>query len=136
MALEADVKNYIACWMQLGKKVWINAGQSFCLAQTVLEQNRYSPEFDTCWSQLMDLDSGDCYLDGTSINLRDLLSDSWEILDCSRCDMPISMSIAGLPTSSCPCHNLPTWPNTELPLPRSPINSSERLSIIQKHLAN
>ncbi len=135
MALEADVKKYVACWMQLGKKVWINAGQSFCLAQTVLEQDGYSPEFDTCWSQIQALDSGDCYLDGTSINVRDLLSDSWEILDCSRCDMPISMAIAGLPAYSCPCHNLPNWPNTELPLPRPPINSFDRLSMIQKHLA-
>jgi hypothetical protein len=135
MALEADVKKYIACWMQLGKKVWMKGGQSFCLAQTVLEHNRYSPEFDRCWSQIVDLDSGDCYLDGTSIDVRDLLSDSWEILECSRCDMPISMAVAGLPTLSCPCHNVPNWPNSELPSPRPPVDSSERLLMIQKRLA-
>jgi hypothetical protein len=134
MALEIDVKKYIACWMQLGKKVWMNAGQSFCLTQTVLEQNRYSPEFEQYWSEMMELDSGDCYLDGTSINIKDLLSDSWEILDCSRCDMPISLSVAGLASLSCPCSSLPNWPNTELPLPRSPIDSSERLSLIRRHL--
>ncbi|WP_404789667.1 hypothetical protein [Altericista sp. CCNU0014] len=134
MALEADVKKYIACWMQLGKKVWINAGQSFCLAQTVLERDRYSPEFEQCWAQITDAHSNDCYLDGTTIDVKELLSDSWEIVECARCDMPISLPAAGLPVLGCPCNSLPNWPNTELPLPRAPVNSSERLLAIQKNL--
>jgi hypothetical protein len=136
MASESEVKKYIACWMQLGKKVWTKAGQSFCLVHQVLERDRYSPEFDACWAQILDLDSGDCYLEGTSVTVQNLLSPAWEILDCPRCDMPVSMSIVELPSVNCPCNDLPNWPNTELPLPRAPINSQERLSMLQKHLGN
>jgi hypothetical protein len=136
MAVEADVKKYIACWMQLGKKVWIKSGQSFCLTQQVLAQERYSPEFEDCWSKIMDSDSGDCYLDGTAISIREMLGSEWEILDCPRCDMPVSMAIAKQPALNCPCHDLPNWPNTELPLPHSPIDTQERLYILQKRLAD
>lgn len=134
MALEAEVKKYIACWMQLGKKVWTKSGQSFCITHKVLQQNDYSPEFDECWYQMTALDSGDCYLDGTSITIHALLSPSWEIWDCPRCEMPISMPIAEQPPLSCPCHDLPSWPNTELPLPRAPIDSQNRLLMLQRKL--
>jgi hypothetical protein len=134
MAVEADVKKYIACWMQLGKKVWIKSGQSFCLTPQVLNQEDYSPEFEACWAKIMDLDSGDCYLDGTAVSVREMLGSEWEILDCPRCEMPVSMAIAKQPALNCPCHDLSNWPNTELPLPHSPINTQERLYILQKRL--
>jgi hypothetical protein len=136
MAVEADVKKYVACWMQLGKKVWTKAGQSFCFAKQILNQDEYSPEFEDCWIKIMALDSGDCYLDGTSVTIGDLLTSEWEILECSRCDMPISLAIAKQPSLSCPCHDLPNWPNTELPLPHAPINTQSRLQLIQNRLGH
>ncbi|NEP15261.1 MAG: hypothetical protein F6K14_34860 [Symploca sp. SIO2C1] len=44
--------------------------------------------------------------------------------------MPIPIKIAGIPTPVCPCHDLLTWPNTELPVPREPINSQDNLRAI------
>ncbi len=50
--------------------------------------------------------------------------------------MPVPLRSLGIPALSCPCNDLPEWPNTELPEPRSPINSQEQLMVIRKRLQN
>ena len=134
MASPQQVKQYIAHWFQLGKRVWLSSGQEFKLPQTVLVGNRYSAEFETCWQQIISLDSGDCYLEGTEQTIEELLSPAWEMSDCSRCDMPIPVKNMGISPTTCPCHDLHSWPNLELPIPRSPVDSQQHLQEIQERL--
>jgi hypothetical protein len=135
MALETEVKSYLACWMQLGTKVWLQKGQTWSQVQNVLENTRYSPEFEACWAQVREASSGDCYLEGTTVTLQELLGDSWDIIDCARCNMPVALPKAGVPVSDCPCQGLSNWPNTEIPCPRAPVNSQDHLKALQQRLS-
>jgi len=65
MASKHEVKQYLAYWFQLGKKVMTNNGSASLLPQPVIEGDRYSDEFETTWQQIISQDSGDCYLEGT-----------------------------------------------------------------------
>ena len=58
------------------------------------------------------------------------------MLPCGRCAMPVPMRNMGMPALLCPCNNLPNWPNTELPSPRSPVNTSEQLKTIRDRLVD
>lgn len=136
MASQQQVKQYLAHWFQLGRKVWLGNGQRLILPQTILVGDRYSAEFESCWQQIISSDSGDCYLEGTEQTIQELLSPSWDIMDCRRCDMPIPAKHMGISPLTCPCHDLPSWPNLELPTPRSPIDSQQRLRSIQERLNN
>lgn len=135
MASEQQVKRYLAYWFQLGKKVVIRNGQSSVLPQLVISGERYSDQFEQIWQQLISPDSGDCYLEGTSETIRDLLTPKWDISPCARCKMPVPMINVGMPPELCPCSDLPTWPNTELPAPRDPVNSTGRLQAIRDRLS-
>ncbi|MGB8698164.1 MAG: hypothetical protein WCD18_02000 [Thermosynechococcaceae cyanobacterium] len=136
MALERDVKNYVACWMQLGTKVWLQGGQASCQVKAVIAGEQYSSDFEACWRQVSAPESGDCYLDGTTVTLRDLTSDAWEIMHCARCDMPLAIPIAGLADAGCPCQGLANWPNTEIPIPHPPVESRNYLKNIQHRLCD
>jgi len=135
MASEPQVKRYLAYWFQLGKKVVLRNGQSSVLPQPVIAGDRYSDQFEQLWQQLLSPDSGDCYLEGTQETIRELLTPKWDIDPCARCEMPVPMINVGLPPELCPCNDLPTWPNTELPAPREPINSTSRLQAIRDRLS-
>ncbi|NJN85074.1 MAG: hypothetical protein HC881_00485 [Leptolyngbyaceae cyanobacterium SL_7_1] len=134
MASQEQVRQYLAHWFQLGKQVWINNGQAALLPQSVISGDRYSPEFEVCWQQVMSPESGECYLDGTSQTIAELLSPAWEISSCGRCAMPIPVASVGMPALNCPCIDLPLWPNTELPKPRLPISNQTQLSQIRDRL--
>ena len=134
MASAQDVKQYLAYWFQLGKKVCIRNGQETLQPSTVLSGNRYSPEFEECWQQLQTNNAGDCYLEGTHQTIAEMLTHRWEISACARCDMPIPIQKAGIADTVCPCSDLPTWPNTELPQPRLPVDGQTRLSSIRDRL--
>ncbi len=136
MASETLVRQYLAYWFQLGKGVVIHNGKDVVLPQPVIEGDRYSRAFEQCWEQLCQADAGDCYLEGTSQTIRELLSPSWEILPCARCTMPVPIRDAGIGSLDCPCTDLPTWPNLELPLPRSPVNSQMVLTNIRTRLVD
>ena len=133
MATEQDVKRYLAYWFQLGKQVIVGGGRAYLLPQPVLKGDRYSEEFEECWQEIRSV-AGECHLEGTDETIAELLSPAWELLPCSRCDMPIAMRNVGMPALFCPCHSLPTWPNTELPSPRNPISSQEQLKSIRDRL--
>ena len=134
MASEQQVKQYLAYWCQLGKKILLRNGEESLLPQPVIEGDRYSPDFERCWRRILSPDSGDCYLEGTHQSIRELLTCAWEIVPCARCSMPVPIIYVGIQPLPCPCNDLPTWPNTELPPPRSPVNNSTYLSKIQKRL--
>ncbi|MGK7877694.1 MAG: hypothetical protein AB4426_31645 [Xenococcaceae cyanobacterium] len=134
MASEQQVKQYLAYWFQLGKKVILHNDQEALLPQRVIEGDRYSLEFERCWQRILRGDSGDCYLEGTEQTIQQLLTPSWDIEPCARCDMPVPMIDLGIQSPNCTCNDLPTWPNKELPAPRSPVDTQKRLSEIRERL--
>jgi hypothetical protein len=134
MASQQDVRQYLAYWFQLGKQVLICNGQSACLPEPVIQGDRYSDEFEACWQRICRPESGDCYLEGTQQTVEQLLSSNWDIDPCARCGMPVPVIDLGMPPMICPCNDLPSWPNTDLPQPRSPVNSRDRLSQIHRRL--
>ncbi len=133
MASEDQVKRYLAHWFQLGKRVLRHNGDAI-LPDPIIKGDRYSEEFEQCWQTLLDHQSGDCYLEGTSETIQELLSPRWEISSCSRCQMPVPMIDLGLQSGLCPCNDLSGWPNNELPTPREPINSKDKLNFLAHRL--
>lgn len=135
MASPEKVKKYLAYWFQLGKRVIINNGKEVILPKTVLNGDRYSQEFEDCWQKVKNPESGDCYLENTPQTIQQLLSSKWEIESCSRCEMPVPMIEIGIQPNLCTCNDLDNWPNNELPPPREPIKSQQRLDQIRNSLA-
>ena len=134
MASATEVKTYLAHWFQLGKKlVWRN-GEAELLPRKVIQGDRFSPEFETCWSKIMEIDGRDCYLVGESATVEELLTSAWTINQCARCAMPVPIVEAGMQSLDCACSDLDNWPNAELPAPRAPINSQMELGNIRDRL--
>ncbi len=134
MAAEAKIKQFLAYWFQLGKGVIIKNGQELLKPQSVIRGDRYSEEFEKCWQKLVSAESGDCYLEGTTETIAELLTSEWEILACSRCEMPVPLRIRGMPPDCCPCFDLPSWPDYDKPQPRSPVDNKSYLSTICQRL--
>lgn len=136
MASSQQVKEYLASWLQLGKQVCVGIQQEPVHIDHVVQGDRYSPEFEELWQYIQGRESKNCYLEGLDPSISELLSDSWEITDCARCQMPVSLPSAGIASPLCPCHDIPSWPNDELPRPRPPIDSSHRLQSICDRLTS
>lgn len=134
MASEHQVKQYLAYWFQLGKRVMLNGGEESLMPRPVIQGNRYSQEFEDCWQRVKLPESGDCYLEATNQTIAELLSPAWEINPCSRCSMPVPIRSVGVASLDCPCIDVPDWPNTEMPSPRAPIDSQNRLLKIRDRL--
>jgi hypothetical protein len=134
MATSSQVKQYLAYWFQLGKKAIVQNGQQSLLPQPVVRGDAYSREFEDCWHFILSPESGDCYLEGTPQTIKQLLSPEWELADCPRCEMPVPLREIGVQPAGCPCSDLPSWPNRELPIPRSPINTQKYLNEICRRL--
>lgn len=134
MASEQQVKQYLAYWFQLGKRVAIRNGEIMLLPKPVIQGDRYSEDFERCWQRIRSPDSGDCYLEGTHETIAQLLTEVWEIDTCARCSMPVPMRRAGMPPLECPCNDIPGWPNNEIPSPRSPVNTQVYLNEIRNRL--
>jgi hypothetical protein len=134
MASRQEVKKYLAYWFQLGKRVVIGNGKDTLRPKSVIAGDRYSEEFEECWQKVTSPQAGNCYLEGTQETIAELLTPAWEMHTCARCCMPIPVKSLGMPPELCPCNDLPTWPNTELPLPRSPVNSQQKLKSIRDRL--
>ncbi|MEH1820423.1 MAG: hypothetical protein V7L31_15330 [Nostoc sp.] len=134
MATKQEVREYLAYWFQLGKKVITGNGEASILPLSVLNGDRYSEEFEECWQKIISPDSGDCYLEGTHETIAELLTPAWDMLPCGRCNMPVAARSVGMPPLSCPCNDLPNWPNTELPAPREPIKTQDQLKKIRDRL--
>ncbi|WP_416674668.1 hypothetical protein [Egbenema bharatensis] len=134
MASPDQVKQYLAYWFQLGKRLIVRNGEKAILPQPVIQGDRYSAEFEDCWQYITKNSSKDCYLEGTVQTIDELLSSRWDISPCARCDMPVPMMNLGLQPPECPCADLPLWPNTELPKPRSPVSNQTQLNSIRDRL--
>ncbi len=131
MATEQQVRQYLAYWFQLGKCVQIKSGEAL-RPRPVIAGDRFSPEFEACWQQVSSVT--DAYLEGTDQTIVELLTPVWEIDPCSRCAMLVPVKTLGLPPDNCPCFDLPTWPDTETPAPRLPIDSDTLLRRIRDRL--
>jgi hypothetical protein len=134
MASKAQVKEYLACWLQLGKGLVLCNEQVTIRLQSIVCGELYSPEFEACWEQVCSPTAGDCYLEGTELTVKQLLSEQWAMIDCGRCAMPFPVPIAGVASPICPCHDLPSWPNQEVPLPRPPVSTTTYLQGIHQRL--
>lgn len=135
MASLKNVKQYLAHWFQLDKKVLLRNGQEILLPpKTIIQGDRYSDEFEKCWQTVLSPNSRDCYLEGSKQSFRELLTPAWEIESCARCQMPVAAKTLGIQPIGCPCSDLNNWPNTELPRPRSPIDSLARIKQISQRL--
>ncbi|NJR21758.1 MAG: hypothetical protein HC786_06055 [Richelia sp. CSU_2_1] len=134
MALESEVREYIAYWFQLGKQVLIRNGSETLQPKSVIAGDRYSREFEECWQKIISPASGDCYLQGTSETIGQMLTPAWEIHPCARCAMPVAFRPNGMPPLSCPCQDLANWPDSELPHPRSPVSTRSHLSCLCSRL--
>jgi hypothetical protein len=127
MASQHQVKQYLTYWFQLGKKVVIQNGRETRLPQPAIRGDRYSRELEECWREILSPESGDCYLEGTTQTIAELLTPEWEIVNCARCAMPVPMRTRGMPSECCPCFDLPNWPDLESPQPRLPISTRRHL---------
>jgi hypothetical protein len=136
MATKQDVKRYLAYWFQLGKKVVINNGAASLLPKVMIVGDRYSDEFEECWQTILSSGAEGCHLEGTHETIAELLTLAWDMLPCGRCSMPVPVRNMGMPPLACPCNDLPTWPNTELPAPRSPVHNQDQLIVIRDRLLN
>lgn len=101
---------------------------------SIIKGDRYSEEFEECWSYVCTSALDKTHLEGMSQTIQELLSPEWEIMSCSRCDMPVPMLTLGTNHGSCPCSDLELWPNLELPQPRLPVDSDRHLLAIQSRL--
>ncbi|WP_373479621.1 hypothetical protein [Geminocystis sp.] len=136
MASATEVKKYLAYWLQLGKKILIPSRNLSLLPSKIICGEGYSIEFEQCWELVADKKTGDCYLEGTKQTIQQLLSSKWEISNCARCAMPVPIIQLGIQDADCVCSDIKNWPNNELPKPREPINSKDKLKNIQKSLKN
>ena len=134
MASKTEVKKYLAYWFQLGKKVFINNGMASLQPRIVVDGESYSDDFEECWEKVISPKSGECYLEGTQQTVSELLSPDWDMVSCSRCNMPVPLRNLGMPPLLCPCNDISNWPNTELPPPREPVKSQEQLAKIHESL--
>jgi len=134
MASQADVKNYLAYWFQLGKKVVAERSQTAYAPSSVIQGDRFSSEFDQCWQDIVSKDGEGYYLEGTDETIAQLLSPAWEVAQCARCDMPVPVPEVQMTLNLCPCNDLPNWPNTEIPQPRLPIDSNARLRSLKDRM--
>ncbi|MGF1517164.1 MAG: hypothetical protein ACFCVB_05080 [Nodosilinea sp.] len=134
MASQAQVREYLAHWFQLGKPVVLAEHRGGCLPSPIFQNGRYSRSFEDCWHQIMVTSGQDCYLQGTTQSIAAMLSPAWDLVACSRCDMPIAMPTAGTMTDLCPCNDLMSWPNTEVPRPRPAVDDQRHLAELQQRL--
>jgi len=133
MASVQKVQSYLSYWFQLGKPVVFEKSGDKCLPSPIFQGNRYSRSFEQCWQKIMQNPS-QCFLSGTNESIADLMSDDYEIVGCARCPMPLPMPVRGIKLSPCPCADLPSWPNSDIPQPRDGVCSFEQLQNIHQRL--
>lgn len=133
MASHNEVKNYLAHWFQLGKRVFIDKSQVKFLPENIFAGDGYSQEFEDFWQLITTNGNQDAYIEGTDQTITDLLSPEWELVSCARCTMPVPRYI-GISKESCPCHDLENWPNSELPSPNIPADNQIHLARIRERL--
>ncbi|HEY9619214.1 MAG TPA: hypothetical protein V6C78_02540 [Crinalium sp.] len=135
MASQDEVRRYLAYWFQLGKSVSVKNGRETFLPRPVLQRDRYSPEFESCWQYILE-NAEVCHLEGTDQTIAQLLDPLWAIHPCARCEMPVPILDIGAMEAACPCSDLSFWPDSERPQPRGPVSSYNQLVQIRDRLLN
>jgi hypothetical protein len=135
MASLPEVKQYLAHWFQLGRKVYIRNGDVALLPNRVFQDLEYSAEFEQCWNLVTAADAGDCYLEDTTQTISELLSSRWDLVDCARCNMPVPLpAIGAVLSDGCPCVNIAHWPNDDMPAPIPRTIVSSKIQSFQQRL--
>ncbi|MEM8505104.1 MAG: hypothetical protein AAF716_18355 [Cyanobacteria bacterium P01_D01_bin.1] len=134
MASSLQVKNYLAYWLQLGKPVVTADGQTVCQPKTVIQGDRFSDEFEACWEKIASKGGANYYLKGTDQSIKELLSPEWDMANCARCNMVVPTPEVMITPFPCPCNDLDDWPNEEIPQPRLPVDSQNRLGQIRQRM--
>lgn len=133
MVSEDRVKQYIALWMQLGKPVVCDRNNQQLGTPHVIRGESYSPEFEQLWKIICQAPNH-YHLAATPCTIGDLLAGHWDLLPCARCTLlqPVNESV--IAAGPCPCQDLASWPDDNLPLPRQPVGSQDYLYKIQLRL--
>ncbi|TAD78192.1 MAG: hypothetical protein EA001_08200 [Oscillatoriales cyanobacterium] len=133
MVSEDRVKQYIALWMQLGKPVVCDRDNQHLGTFSVIRGQSYSPDFEQLWQTICQAPHH-YHLAATPCSIGDLLEGHWDLLPCARCTLlqPVNESV--IEAGPCPCQDLASWPDDNLPLPRQPINNQDYLYKIQLRL--
>lgn len=134
MATQDQVREFLAHWFQLGKPVVLAEDRGECLPAPVYYKGGYSQSFEDCWHRIMVTSGRDCYLKGTSQSIATMLTPGWDIAACARCAMPVAIPTLGTTTLPCPCNDLYSWPNLDVPTPRRAVDDDHHLSDIQSRL--
>ena len=135
MATQEQVKEYLACWFQLGKGIEVSENNRIVRFQSILHGDRYSREFEDCWERILRSQGKGFALEGTHQGIDELFDSHWEMHSCCRCQLPIPVRELGNQCLLCPCADLLGWPNLELPAPRSPVDSRSHLGKICDRVA-
>ncbi|MBP0019518.1 MAG: hypothetical protein J7647_18450 [Cyanobacteria bacterium SBLK] len=135
MATQEQVKEYLACWFQLGKGIEVAEDNRLVRFKSILYGDRYSREFENYWQKILRAKGKGFSLEGTHQSVDELFSSHWEMHACCRCRLPIPVRELGNQCLLCPCADLQGWPNLELPTPRSPIDSRSHLGKICDRVA-
>jgi hypothetical protein len=132
MATPTEVKNYLAQWLQLGKK--ISFKDQAIGTTNILRGDGYSAEFEQIWAEVT-AEPDKAYLEGTDESISTLLDNRWDMLSCVRCGMLApTIAIGPRATPACPCADIELWPNLETISPRSPVSSQDRLHQIRDRI--
>jgi hypothetical protein len=134
MATQEQVREFLAHWFQLGKPVVLAEDRGECLPAPIYHKGTYSQSFEDCWHQIMVTSGQGCYLQGTSQSIATMLTPGWDITTCARCAMPVALPTLGTMTLPCPCNDLHSWPNLDVPTPRTAVVEEHHLSNIQERL--
>lgn len=133
MASQQQIKQYLAYWVQLGKGVVIgDRPPAYC--KTVSASEAYSPTFELLWQKVESCHGQQCHITGTEQELAELFSERWQVTACYRCELLIPQKVRGIHSEACPCSDLDSWPNLEIPKPRLPLSSNGHLAKICQRL--
>ncbi|MDB9495349.1 hypothetical protein PN441_00210 [Spirulina major CS-329] len=133
MASPQQIKQYLAYWVQLGKGIVIgDRPPMYC--KTVLAKENYCNEFESIWQQVEACHGEGCHITGTDQELAELFSEQWNVTACYRCELLVPQKVRGMPATTCPCADIDTWPNLEIPKPRLPLSSNGHLAKISHRL--
>ncbi len=133
MATQSQVKQYLACWLQVGKRVVHSRDGTEFNSPQILTINGYSEEFEAWWHEFSQ-DASHWYLEGSDRPLDCLLTPQWDMVDCPLCVMPVPKLIAGVNDTACTCSDLALWPNLDLPTPHTPEDKHQRLDQLRDKL--
>ncbi len=136
MASRTLVKNYLAQWMQMGKSISLSNHGEEVYIDKILQGEKYSDRFNQLWDEISTTKAEQAYLSGTDQSISDLLSSSWEIIGCARCNLLTpSLDLGARVPVCCPCDDLPNHPNLDLVAPHHPTTLVDHLDQLCDRLA-